>query len=221
MIQSRDLVLMARAPEPGRTKTRLIPDLGPDGAAALADAMFKDTIALATADRSVTVHIAMDRAGDATYFASTAPGVDLFEQRGATFGERLANAMTDVTTGANIVVALGADCPHMASDTLEHAWECLESSTADVVLGPATDGGYYLIGWSKPRPEIVAPVEMSTPRVLADTTALASNLGLTLSLMDLEFDIDEIDDVRRLCRLLSRAEGTAPITHVALNRLRL
>jgi len=217
--QHRDLVLMARAPEPGRTKTRLIPALGAEGAAFLAEAMLMDTLALADEESDVRLHVAIDQSRDAAWFAAACPEAHLFEQRGDTFGQRLANAMCDVSDGHNHVVALGTDCPHMPTDVLTEAWNCLANSTTDVVLGPASDGGYYLIGWSTPHPEIVEPVEMSTPRVLADTIELAQRDHLALHLLTSQFDIDQIDDVHRLLDMLANADASAPFTRAALERI--
>ncbi|MDG2263390.1 MAG: TIGR04282 family arsenosugar biosynthesis glycosyltransferase [Actinomycetota bacterium] len=221
MSHRRDVVLMARAPEPGRTKTRLIPDLGEERVASLADAMLRDTLLLTAQDDSVQLHIAMDQQGDAAYFSAAAPEANLFPQRGETFGERLANAMCDITGPDNQVVALGTDCPHMPVKVLTTAWDRLAAGRCDVVLGPAADGGYYLIGWSHPYPEIIVPIEMSTPRVLTDTTEMAHRLGITVSLLDTHFDIDDIDDVRRLARLFAASTGGAEFSRSVLDRLRL
>jgi uncharacterized protein len=182
--------LVAKAPVAGQVKTRLCPPCTPEEAAEIATALLLDTAASAAATGHDVwcVHL-----GDPAGLGALLPGVPLLAQRGADLGERLAGAQADLHgRGYDRVVLLG-DCPTVEPALLAAAVAALDG--ADVVLGPARDGGYTLIGTAVPRPEVLVDVEMSTPRVLADTLARAEAAALRVALVAERHDLDTVADL--------------------------
>ncbi len=165
---------------------------------------------------TITGFVAVDHPDAGPFFSTHAPDMAQLLQRGTSLATRLAGAMCDVSSlGFDVVVALGGDCPHMGSAPLVAALETLRRDQVDLVFGPATDGGYYLIGWTTPHPEVVVPVTMSTPQVLDDSLALASAAGLRHTLLDLSYDLDEPADLDRFSAD-SHALHAAPRTSARL-----
>jgi glycosyltransferase A (GT-A) superfamily protein (DUF2064 family) len=98
--------------------------------------------------------------------------------------------------GSQRAVIMDSDSPTLPATYLRRAFDNL--ADADVVLGPTRDGGYYLIGVKQPQPGLLREVQMSTPRVLADTLALAEANGLSVSLLPTWYDVDTIGDLHQL-----------------------
>lgn len=206
---------MAKAPVAGHSKTRLVPPLSPEDAAGLAEAFLLDTLAIVAQVPGVDAYIAVapatvDAAG---LVALIAPDVAQVPQQGDSLGERLDHVLTDrLAAGYRQVVAINADGPTLPSSSVAAAFEALDDADVDVVLGPTADGGYYLIGQRAPHPRLVRDVEMSTPRVLADTMAIAADLGLRVVLLDEWYDVDEPADLARLRTELAADPTLAPHT---------
>jgi len=199
----RALLVMAKRPEAGATKTRLCPPLTPERAAALYACFLADVVEMARAvARSVpglvpTIAYAPDDA--AGYFRALAPDFALVLQTGATLGERLAAVMSGaLASGHGQVAAINSDSPSLPAAYLAQAFAALDDPAADVVFGPCDDGGYYLIGWKRPLSFLVRDVAMSTPHTLADTLALADAAGLRVALLPPWYDVDEPADLVRL-----------------------
>ena len=191
------LLVVAKQPAPGQTKTRLCPPLTHDQAADLYDCFLQDTLSIMRAVpdvRRVIGYLPEDAQG---YFRQLAPDMELSPQRGASLGERLDHLLTEALLGGSQrAVVMDSDSPTLPTAYLQQAFEDL--ADADVVLGPTRDGGYYLIGVKQPQPRLLREVQMSTPRVLADTVALAEASGLTVSLLPAWYDVDTIEELRRL-----------------------
>jgi uncharacterized protein len=203
---SNALLVVAKRPAPGHTKTRLSPPLSPEQAAALYECFLKDTLDLMRSVPGVRPVLAYLPQDAAPYFAGLAPDFDLLLQQGPDLGSRLDNALTHyLEMGYARVAVMDSDGPTLPPHWLRLAFERLEE--ADVVLGPCDDGGYYLIGLKKPAPRLLREVQMSTPRVAADTLALAQELGLKVALLPVWYDVD---DARSLRRLLVELEGGPP-----------
>jgi rSAM/selenodomain-associated transferase 1 len=196
---ARAVVLMAKRPAAGVTKTRLVPALSPQQAADLYECFLLDTVDTIKQRTDCTLVIAIEASASAPYFAAAAPGVMQVEQRGETLGERLDVVMSAcLDAGFTQVFALGSDSPDLPSGHLDVAFAALDRSETDVVFGPSDDGGYYLIGWKKRWPRIVTDVTMSTPQVLADTLEIARELDAAVELAPTWYDIDELQDLDRL-----------------------
>jgi rSAM/selenodomain-associated transferase 1 len=196
----RALLVMAKEPQPGRTKTRLSPPLDGEEAAELYCHFLLDTLELmqrVTIARSI---IAYHPAAAEDFFRRLAPpGFGFMLQAGAGLGERLHNAVVhSLQEGYRQVVITDSDSPTLPLAYLEEAFHQLDDPTVDVVLGPCEDGGYYLVGIKAPCAPLFCEVAMSTPSVLSDTLARADEQGLNVLCLPTWYDIDTYQDVRRL-----------------------
>ena len=165
------IILFTRYPRPGQSKTRLIPALGRHGAAAWQREMTVRTVSRAreAAERSgARVWICFKGADQALMRAWLGRGPEYLPQSGADLGERMAAAFEAAFgQGCEKAVLLGSDIPGLAPEIMVRALDLLEDR--DLVLGPARDGGYYLIGLKRPFPELFRGVDWSTGKVLAQT----------------------------------------------------
>lgn len=195
------VLIMAKAPRPGTVKTRLHPLLGPDGCAALARQLIRHAASAATAAGEVTVFTAVHPPDAIAEVAGLVPGtVRLLGQRGASLGERLANAASEVfARGHRPVLVIGTDAPALTPGLLAQAFRMLVNGQ-DVVFGPARDGGYYLAGLSYPAPEVFALDAglWGGDRVLAASLAAARRAGLAARLLPGLRDLDTPADAQAL-----------------------
>lgn len=195
------LVIMAKEPQAGKTKTRLCPPLTADQAARLYSCFLQDIIdmvrQIARTNPEITPLIAYAPETAAGYFQRVAPDFGRILQLGERLNERLQSIFDAAfEQGCRRVAAINSDSPTLPGTFLLEAFERLE--TADVVLGPCEDGGYYLIGLKRPHPEIILPVQMSTDRVLEETLALIERQGLAVELLPPWYDVDTAEDLARL-----------------------
>lgn len=178
---------MAKAPVPGRVKTRLCPPLDHVQAATLAEAALADTlqaVAWTPAARRVVV---LDGAPGAWLPA----GLEVIAQRGARLGERLANAVRDV---GGPLLLLGMDTPQLTRAGLCGALDALADAQTDAVLGATDDGGYWTIGLAAPDPRAFDGVPMSSPATAERQRARLRELGLRVRELPSLRDIDTYDD---------------------------
>ena len=217
------LVVMARYPEPGKTKTRLARAIGHHETARIYSAFLTD-LAQRFAGQECDLHWAYTPAEvDYSAFISTlmpscARDMHYFPQKGADLGARLHHAFR-WTRGQNYqrTIVIGSDSPHISREVVTQARAALDE--ADVALGPADDGGYYLIAMREPH-DVFSGIPMSTSRVTQMTIELAQQRGLTVRLLEPLFDIDELPDLQRLARLLEADSSLAPATAAHLNSTR-
>jgi uncharacterized protein len=204
---SNALIVVAKRPSPGQTKTRLSPPLKPDQASALYECFLLDTLAHMRQVRNTQHVIAYLPHDEREYFRQFAFDFELIPQEGNDLGERLDHALTSyLTRGYERVIIMDSDSPTLPPDYLSQAFEVL-SDGADVVLGPCDDGGYYLIGIKSPSPRLLREVHMSTPTVAAETIALAKDEGLNLICLSTWYDVD---DAASLSRLSQEIEALHP-----------
>ncbi len=212
------LLVIAKRPAPGQTKTRLTPPLSPEQAAQLYECFLQDTLAVARAVPGTARLINYAPSDAAGYFSELAADFGRLPQVGADLGERLDHALTHcLTDGFRRAVIMDSDSPTLPAAYLVQAFEALE--TADVVLGPCEDGGYYLIGLTRPQPRLLREVQMSTPRVLEDTLALARAVGLRVALLPRWYDVDTAVELEWLRADLQRGHPGAPHTRRFLSAL--
>jgi uncharacterized protein len=205
------LIIMAKRPDPGHTKTRLCPPLTPVLAAELYAGFLRDTLDLARQTPDVHPVIAYAPADAEACFAALAPDLARVPQQGATLGERLAAVTTQAfASGASAVVVMSSDSPSLPPAYLNRAFALLAAGS-ELVFGPAEDGGYYLAGVRQPAPRLFHDVPMSTPSVLRDSLAVAATLGLQADLLPPWYDIDTIADLRRLFADPAPLRHTRPI----------
>jgi rSAM/selenodomain-associated transferase 1 len=182
-------MLMAKAPVPGRSKTRLCPPCTPEDAARVAEAALRDTLTTLAAS-PYTITVALD--GE--------PGPWLPEemtvrpQLGPDLGARLAHAFDEHrTAGSGPVVVVGMDTPQLTTDDLHRAFASLRDG-ATAVLGPAHDGGYWLLGLREPDPVVFTGVEMSTPSTGAQQRRRLEQLGHRVTVLRTLRDVDTWSD---------------------------
>ena len=212
------LALFARPPEIGKVKTRLSPALPVAAAAGLYAGMLDDAIEAMRSAVAPDERFLYWAGPEATLLTR---GIEAQVQTGEGLGERLAAAFQSlVQTAGDRGVVFGADCPSLSAATIDAAFAKLEG--ADLVLVPARDGGYALIGLARSAEALFRDVEWSTDRVLAQTLERAESLGLTNALLD---PLDDIDTPEDLCRLVAAAitpgSNVGPNTRMALGKLGL
>lgn len=204
------IVVMAKAPHQGRVKTRLAPDLAPDQIVTLYRCMVEDTLATARTSRADEVAIVCP-AGDAGELHAWLGDLRIEEQQGSGLATGLADAFARFDAlGFDDVVALNSDTPHLPADALNEALGLLRRHT--MVVGPTTDGGYYLVGGSRLRAELFDPAAIGTGTARDALLARAMASGLSIGFSASCYDIDTAADLARLRIELEAAPSRAPRT---------
>ena len=154
--------------------------------------------------------VAFEPAGAAVEFQSlTAGSPRLIAQRGGTLGDRMRNVFADLFAGGHSrIVVVGSDLPTLPPAYVEQAFDQLCNRNNPLVIGPAADGGYYLIGLRAPSAELFDSIPCSTPDVLAATLRAAKRLYLRVSLVPQWYDVDALDDLRRVANETAAAPRT-------------
>ena len=227
------LVLFARAPRRGAVKTRLVPPLDPDEALGLHLALLEDGLAflrraarLAGASPFVSFSDPWEppAGGAPASLARALSGLERLPQRGADLGERLLGTFGALLDRSHRrVVIFGTDSPTLPDDRPGAALDRLRDG-ADVVLGPAEDGGYYLIGATRTLPEIFRGIDWGTGQVMRQTLAAIGRTGARAALLPSWYDVDRPADLERLRRELDATPAPhtgprAPRTAALLRRL--
>ncbi|WP_369026839.1 TIGR04282 family arsenosugar biosynthesis glycosyltransferase [Qipengyuania sp. RANM35] len=179
------LVIFARLPQPGLVKTRLIPALGETGAAELYRRLLDHTLAEARAS-GLPVELRVTGGEIADFRQIFGDDFDLVEQGEGDLGERLDRVPTPA-------IIIGSDCPGISAPILRAAADALVERS--VVLGPATDGGYYLIGHREPVPFLFENMAWSTPSVFAETLSRLAVRGIGPAILPELADIDTPEDL--------------------------
>ena len=204
------VLVMAKYPSPGSAKTRLGAQIGFQAACRLSEAFIRDH-----ADRLGGLGLPVTWAfwPPTAAFAELVPGQRCVPQVGGDLGERLEAGMDGCIARLRLpVLAIGADAPHIDAASLREGAEVLAGG-ADVVLGPATDGGYYLIGLRAPQPALFRDIAWGSPSVLEATMERARGAGLRVHLLPTTFDVDDEAGLDELRALL--ASGTIALPHTA------
>jgi uncharacterized protein len=190
------LIIFTRYPRPGQAKTRLIPALGPEGAARLQIAMTEHSLLQARGlKRPIAIYYTNGEARELQDWL----GEDLryCTQGSGDLGAKMLGAFCHTLgEGYGAAVIIGTDCPGLDTQLLEQAFEALQ--TSDLVLGPALDGGYYLIGLRRVIPDLFENIPWSTDQVLSQTLAIAKGLELDVCLLPELPDIDRPEDLQYL-----------------------
>ncbi|MFO0701359.1 MAG: TIGR04282 family arsenosugar biosynthesis glycosyltransferase [Nitrospira sp.] len=212
---STALVMFAKAPIPGQVKTRLCPPLTPDEAATLHGSLVLDT--LERTKLAVTkLKLPLDRylacAPSATHvffkIMEERHGVNVMDQVGDDLGARMNQAFDSTfKRGHHQVMIIGTDVPTLPLDHFKQALALLDSH--DLVLGPALDGGYYLIGLKQMAPELFTDIPWSTDQVLTLTQEKAATLGLKTALLEPWRDVDTLADLQAISEAC-RVDGKKP-----------
>lgn len=217
----RNLIIFVKAPIPGDVKTRLIPHLTGLEAADLYKCFVGDVLRNSSQiSHLAKIHVAYQPHPKATDLSwlNHRSSPEIFHQEGRSLGERLIHAFgVAFGRGAKQVVVIGSDSPTMPIDYIEQAYSALDE--ADVVLGPAMDGGYYLVGLSRPCLRLFEDVSWSCDQVFERTTHNAQKYGYTLRILPAHYDVDTYEDLLTLYRELILEGDKAPNTKKFLSQL--
>lgn len=209
------ILLFTKPAVPGRVKTRLIGALTAEQAAGLHEAFLLDLVGrFSGGPAELRIYWAL---ADGEAIPDGPPGGR--RQRGEGLGERLAGAIA-ASVDVEKVALVGSDHPELSVARIEEAFAALEAG-ADVVFGPALDGGYYLVALRprELRAELFARIPWSTERVLETSLARARELGLRVALLEPGRDVDRPEDLPGLAARLCREPELAPRTLAALRRI--
>ncbi len=182
------VIVFLRAPELGRVKSRLAATVGPTQALAIYRELLQLTLATLRAHPQVELRVTPDNAAIGLE-PLLQPGWRRTPQGAGNLGERLERAVQDAFAAEPTpVVVIGCDSPELTKDDLIEAGRLL--ATRDIVFGPATDGGYWLIGLKRPVPQLFRGISWGTSRALDQSIAAANRLGLNWGLLR---ELDDID----------------------------
>ena len=185
------LIIFTRNPEPGKVKTRLAKDVGEITAFKIYNFLLEHTV-------SVTKNLAVSKE---VYYSEAIPQNDIWEteiftkklQQGEGLGKRMKNAFEEgFKNGYKNIIIIGSDLYDLQQEDLEKAFQLLREK--DAVIGPATDGGYYLLGMNQLFPEVFEDKEWGTSSVLEDT--LKDLKGKNIALLEARNDVDYYSDIK-------------------------
>jgi len=201
---------MAKAPKPGKVKTRLTESLPSAAVTALYRCLLEDTVALATSLTSVEVAVMCPEADQEELAQLIGNRVKVVAQKGEGLAAGLNSVFRHFSAGQRQVIAFNSDSPHLAPSVLDSAFEIL--ATHDVVVGPTHDGGYYLVGAKAVHPTLFESDGMGTRSALDRLLARTKDLELSTGLTEPFYDIDVANDLILLARELRLAPEKAPRT---------
>ena len=198
-LNSRALIIFAKNPLPGTVKTRLSPPLTPGDAATLYSCMILDSVEMARTLCGITPFIFFQNDHSAAaYFKTLAPEIISTPQRGEELGERMKNAFAEIfNRGFAEVAIIGTDSPDLPPEYIIEAFALIEQEHADVVFGPAEDGGYYLMALKRVWEELFSGLPWSSSELLAASVEKANNIRLGVSFLPEWHDIDTEADLKR------------------------
>ncbi|QDZ40085.1 glycosyltransferase [Euhalothece natronophila Z-M001] len=192
----KSLIIFTRYPEVGKTKTRLIPALGEEGAAKLQQKLTEDTIQKLS-EVPVQFRVYFSGGNEELMKQWLGNHYSYYPQSEGNLGDKLIAALTETfSEEVEKVVIIGIDCPDLDATLINQAFS--ELSDQDLVLGKAEDGGYYLIGLRDCIPELFQGITWGTDQVLQETVAIAEKLGLKISYLPLLNDVDTPEDLEQL-----------------------
>ncbi len=193
------ILVFAKAPVAGEVKTRLAVGIGAERAATLYAQLLRATLRTAARSGLAPVELYVASATDHPLFVSLAReyALEIKAQQGEDLGQRMYNAIQNALSGSSFVILIGTDCPPMSADYLAQACRQLDSGTA-VVLGPAEDGGYVLMGARCCDRYLFTDMPWSTGRVLQLTRERLQSLNLAFAELATLWDVDRPGDLERL-----------------------
>jgi len=204
------LLIFAKAPTPGRVKTRLAGRLGARRAADLYKKLLRGALAMTASARLCPVELWCAPEVRHGFFAACRReyGIRLRRQCAGDLGRRMNHALNRTLSSRNQAVLIGGDCASLGAAELQDAFQRLAAG-AQVVLGPAVDGGYVLVGLSHPCPAMFRDIAWGTATVLAATRQRLRRTGVKWTELPLGWDVDTPADLQRLRRLQAEAVATS------------
>ena len=196
-IAKKHLIIFTRYPQPGKTKTRLIPALGVEGATNLQRQMTEFTLSkVKKFQESAAISFEIRFTGGNLQLMQNWLGTELnYQLQGeGDLGKRMENSfLSAFNKGAQEVVIIGIDCPDISAEVLAQAFEKIHN--CDLLLGPAVDGGYYLIGLKRAIGELFINIDWGTSKVLQQTVDIAQQLNLSVGYLATLADVDRPEDL--------------------------
>lgn len=201
MKRCEHLIIFTRYPEPGIAKTRLIPLLGEEGAAMIQRCMTERIVSISkklSESRNTTIEIRYEGGSESLMKEWLGSGLTYATQKGVDLGKRMAGAFQQsFDSGAESATLVGSDIPDLSPAVLEKAFEALKFK--NLVIGPASDGGYYLIGMQKEvvrtAPPLFEGISWGTESVMEETIGVARRLGLSYTILETLNDVDSPEDL--------------------------
>jgi len=215
MMEKGTVFVFAKSPRPGEVKTRLAPEVGPEGASRLARAFFRDTWAVVSALPWAIPVLATTSANRREW--NLGSDAQIWQQGAGDLGKRLGRVLRRGLAKSSFGIAIGIDTPGLPPALLEEARQALRS--ADAVLGPCEDGGFYLVGLRHCPVGLFGDLPWSAPDTFVRTLARLRERGLVTKVLPPWFDVDRPSDLSCLRNLLSRGEIVAPETKRVLEEL--
>lgn len=219
------IAVMAKLPRPGQVKTRLVPPLTPEAAAALSASFLRDiteNVRLAARDATISGYVAYAPAGQEKLFdGALAAGTRLVLADGTGvsmpgvegFGRCLVHATESLfSRGHDAVCLLNSDSPTLPTALLSQTAQALAESGERIVLGPADDGGYYIVGMKAVHVHLFENIAWSTDAVADETRQRARALGLPVVELETWYDVDDAASLARLCRHVGSDSSVAGLS---------
>ena len=209
------LIIFTRYPEPGKTKTRMIPALGAEGAAKLQRQMTEYTLIQGKKlqqDQPISIKVYFTGGTKSLMEKWLGTNIPYQLQCEGDLGKRMYTAFEQAfLTGMEKVIIIGIDCPDLTPSLLAEGFDALEEN--ELVLGPAEDGGYYLIGLRRLIPELFVGINWGTAEVLAKTKKIAAQLGLSIHYLPVLNDVDLPEDLKTVCKEIFQKGGVTELRH--------
>lgn len=196
------IAVFLREPVAGATKTRLIPTLGADGALALYRAMAERILALLRREPLAGLALWVSSNISHEWFLSNCNKKEIYLQEGSDLGRRMRSCAERMLAqqGVDALLIVGSDCPALSADYLDSALAALYDGQ-DVVIGPAADGGYVLLGLRQPLPALFEDIDWGSSRVLTQTLERLAGQSCRVKLLPELWDVDTAADLPRLATL--------------------
>ena len=195
------ILQFSKAPHAGRVKTRLIPALGDIGALQLHKKLLRHTWETLNAFQLAPMQLWSDSSESVDFFSTLFPSVtEPRVQQGADLGQRISHAIEQALQQYEMVIVVGSDCPLLDVDYLNEAFESLQQGN-EVVLGPASDGGYVLIGMRSHYPQLFENVSWGTGQVLIQTREILRGIECLWHELPKRWDVDRPEDLEKLSAL--------------------
>ena len=192
------LIIFTKAPITGQVKTRLQPDLSSDEAVAVYVDLTQMTLDRAFSSALCPVQLHCSPNSDHPFFRQCALDypLTLHDQHGGNLGERMLSALTKALSHYRYTLLIGCDCPSLTATDISEAFQALQAGN-DVVIAPADDGGYVLIGMKQPHEILFTNITWGNSEVMSQTRTLANLAGLRLHELRSQWDVDTVEDWRR------------------------
>lgn len=201
--KTNKLLIFTRSPVLGEVKTRLQPVYSPAQSLMLHTKLLLDTLSLTEKLTQCDSELCCTPNRNTMFFLQCEKNfpVRLTDQQGADLGERMAFALSVALQAFNKVIIIGTDCPELDEHYIEEALDCLNN--VDVVIGPAVDGGYVLLGLTRFVPELFSNISWGSDAVLKQSRKVIEDLSLSYQELGIMHDIDRPEDLQRYQELLN------------------